>query len=44
VARTVLQIRPTAGGSTIEVTAPVSAFEIGADRRALNVELQPFAD
>jgi hypothetical protein len=44
VTRTALQIQPTAGGAAIEVTAPVSAFEIGAPRRALDDEQQPFPD
>ena len=43
VATTVLRIeRP--GGAPLDVTAPVSAFEIGGRRRALDVPLQPFAD
>ena len=43
VARTVLRIeRP--GGATLDVTAPVSAFEIGGRRRAFDVPLQPFPD
>jgi len=44
VARTALRIQPSAGGAALDVTAPVSAFEIGASRRALNVEIQPFPD
>jgi hypothetical protein len=43
VARTVLRI-DRSGGSPLEVTAPVSAFEIGGRRRALDVPLQPFPD
>lgn len=43
VASTVLRIdRP--GGAPLEVAAPVSAFEIGGRRRALDVPLQPFPD
>jgi hypothetical protein len=43
VARTVLRIeRP--GGAPFDIAAPVSAFEIGGRRRALDVPLQPFPD
>ena len=43
VARTDLRIeRP--GEATLEITAPVSAFEIGGHRRGLDVPLQPFPD
>jgi len=43
VARSLLRIeRP--GGAPLEVAAPVSAFEIGGRRKALDVPLQPFPD
>jgi hypothetical protein len=32
------------GGAAVEATAPASAFELGARRRAFDVPLQPFAD
>jgi hypothetical protein len=43
VARTALRIRRD-GRPPLEVTAPVSAFELGAPRRAFDVPLQPFPD
>ena len=43
VARAVLRIdRPDRG--RMEVTAPVTAFELGAPRRAFDIPLQPFPD
>jgi hypothetical protein len=43
VARTSLRIQRD-GRPPLEVTAPVSAFELGAARRAIEVPLQPFPD
>jgi hypothetical protein len=43
VARTTLTIRRD-GHAEIEVTCPVSAFELGGRERAFEVALQPFAD
>jgi hypothetical protein len=42
-ARTTLQIERD-GRPPLEVTAPVSAFELGAPRRPFDVPLQPFPD
>ena len=45
VARTVLAIDHHGDGDRVqELIAPVSAFEIGAPRRVVDVPLQPFAD
>lgn len=43
VARTLLTVERE-GHPTIQVAAPVSAFELGAPRRAFDVPLQPFPD
>ena len=44
VAPIVLQIRPSDGDEAVEVTAPVSAFELGAPKRAFDVPIQSFPD
>ena len=43
VARTALHIKRP-GATALQVTAPVSAYETGGPRRAIDVPLQPFPD